>query len=43
MLGFSEDACYKAAGARLEPGDTLLLYTDGATEIFDAEDRGKRS
>jgi len=39
MLGFAEDACYAAASARLEPSDTLLLYTDGATEVFDAEDR----
>jgi phosphoserine phosphatase RsbU/P len=39
MLGFDEGLIYKAACARLEPGDTLLMYTDGATEIFDAEDR----
>jgi phosphoserine phosphatase RsbU/P len=38
-LGLAQDFCYRAATARLEPGDTLLLYTDGATEVFDAQDR----
>jgi PAS domain S-box-containing protein len=39
MLGFAEDCTYTAAGGRLERGDTLLLYTDGATEVFDARER----
>ena len=34
---FCEDS-YSSAHVQLEPGDTLLLYTDGVTE---AEDRGK--
>jgi phosphoserine phosphatase RsbU/P len=33
-----EQASYKAARIQLEPGDTLLLYTDGVTE---AEDRDR--
>ena len=37
-LGFSEDPRYASAAAQLEPGETLLLYTDGATEVFNAED-----
>jgi len=39
MLGFDEGSSYTAAAGRLERGDTLLLYTDGATEVFDAQDR----
>ena len=32
MLGVADDEAYRATDARLEPGDTLLLYTDGVTE-----------
>jgi serine phosphatase RsbU (regulator of sigma subunit) len=35
-VGLVEQATYEAARIQLEPGDTLLLYTDGVTE---AEDR----
>jgi phosphoserine phosphatase RsbU/P len=38
-LGMFEDVHYEEASAQLEPGDTLLLYTDGATEIFDASEQ----
>ncbi|HSL19138.1 MAG TPA: SpoIIE family protein phosphatase [Methylomirabilota bacterium] len=31
-LGIMEDACYREEESRLEPGDLLLLYTDGLTE-----------
>ncbi len=31
-VGLIEDATFKADHVRLEPGDTLLLYTDGVTE-----------
>ena len=37
-IGLVEQASYKAARIQLEPGDTLLLYTDGVTE---AEDRDR--
>ena len=37
MLGFAEDTRYEVTSTRLERGETLLMYTDGATEIFDAE------
>jgi PAS domain S-box-containing protein len=39
VLGFSGEARFAPAAAQLEPGETLLLYTDGATEVFSAEDR----
>lgn len=35
-LGLMPDLPYTAATERLEPGDLLLLYTDGVTEAFDA-------
>jgi sigma-B regulation protein RsbU (phosphoserine phosphatase) len=35
-IGLLEQASFKAEHIQLEPGDTLLLYTDGVTE---AEDR----
>jgi phosphoserine phosphatase RsbU/P len=35
-IGLIEQASFKAARIQLEPGDTLVLYTDGVTE---AEDR----
>ena len=31
-LGVIEEASFEICGARLEPGDALLLYTDGAIE-----------
>ncbi len=31
-LGVEDDSTYKAASVALEPGDTLVLYTDGVTE-----------
>ncbi len=37
-VGLIEEASFKAARVQLEPGDTLLLYTDGVTE---AEDKHK--
>ena len=37
-LGLLPEPSYSVATAKLEPGDTLLLYTDGAVEVFD-EDR----
>lgn len=33
-LGLIDDIAYEAAGATLDPCDTLVLYTDGATEVF---------
>ena len=35
-LGLLPGAEYKTAQGRLAPGDTLLLYTDGAFEILNA-------
>ena len=35
-LGLFDDVAFAEASAQLEPGDTLLLFTDGATEIFDS-------
>jgi sigma-B regulation protein RsbU (phosphoserine phosphatase) len=37
-VGLVEDATYTSERMQLEPGDTLLLYTDGVTE---AEDRDR--
>lgn len=36
MLGFMENAKFKAHTVRLAPGDTLFIYTDGVTEQCDA-------
>lgn len=38
VLGMKPDTAYTEYQTRLTPGDRLLLYTDGATEIFDAHD-----
>lgn len=37
-LGLNAAQAYVATAAQLQPGDSLLLYTDGATELFDAGD-----
>ncbi|WP_290593112.1 SpoIIE family protein phosphatase [Arenimonas sp. SCN 70-307] len=34
-LGFEADAVFESWTGRLEPGDGLVLYTDGVTEAFD--------
>ncbi len=36
-IGLLEDAVYKAGEATLEPGDLLVLYTDGITEAEDPD------
>lgn len=36
-VGLVEDATYTSERVQLEPGDTLLLYTDGVTEAEDRE------
>jgi len=38
-LGLIEGAPYPGAEVRLEPGDALVLYTDGISEAFDAQKR----
>jgi len=38
-LGLIEATPYPLAEHRLEPGDALILYTDGITEAFDAQKR----
>jgi serine phosphatase RsbU (regulator of sigma subunit) len=38
-VGLLDEASFKASRIQLEPGDTLLLYTDGVTE---AEDRAQQ-
>jgi sigma-B regulation protein RsbU (phosphoserine phosphatase) len=35
-LGLTADAAYTAARCRLDPGDLLVIFTDGITEAFDA-------
>jgi hypothetical protein len=43
LLGITPDPAFGAASIRLEPGDALLLYTDGATELRGADRfRGER-
>jgi len=37
-LGMWPETQYTEFQAQLAPGDTLLMFTDGATEIFDAEE-----
>lgn len=36
LLGAFPDAAYQTGGGAMEPGDTLVLYTDGVTEAMDA-------
>jgi sigma-B regulation protein RsbU (phosphoserine phosphatase) len=38
MAGLYEIAKYECGSLRLEPGDGVLLYTDGVTEAFNAAD-----
>jgi sigma-B regulation protein RsbU (phosphoserine phosphatase) len=38
-LGLFEFTDFEARGARLDPGDFLVLYTDGVTEALDAQGR----
>ena len=38
MLGGMPDVRYHEQEIRMEPGDTLFLYTDGVTEAFRADD-----
>jgi phosphoserine phosphatase RsbU/P len=41
LLGVFDDAAFEATTIRLEPGDTLLLYTDGLTEARTDEVGGR--
>jgi len=36
-LGLSADTNYRESQAQMELGDALLIYSDGATEVFDAQ------
>jgi serine phosphatase RsbU (regulator of sigma subunit) len=38
MLGALREAIYKSGSVRLNPGDTLLAYSDGLTECRNAQD-----
>ena len=38
LMGFDEAARYEAGEVRVEPGDRLLLFTDGLIEAADARD-----
>ena len=38
LLGIDEAMTYREHSLKVEPGDTLLLYTDGVTEARDADD-----
>ena len=38
-LGMLPEADYSESSLSLAPGDTVLFFTDGATEVCDAEDR----
>ena len=35
-LGISVDACYPSSSIELQPGDTLILFTDGVVEAFNS-------
>jgi len=34
VLGFFKDAAYRTASYQLDPGDTMILYTDGVSEMI---------
>jgi sigma-B regulation protein RsbU (phosphoserine phosphatase) len=36
VLGVDPRACYQAEEVRISPGESLLLFTDGVTEAFNA-------
>ena len=38
-LGMFAEARFEETTVQLEPGDTLLLFSDGATEVFDAQEQ----
>jgi anti-sigma regulatory factor (Ser/Thr protein kinase) len=38
MFGIDEDAVYRDGAITLEPGDVLVMYTDGVTEALDARE-----
>jgi phosphoserine phosphatase RsbU/P len=38
-VGFAPDRPYEPSECRMQPGDVLVLYTDGVTEAFDARRR----
>src|SRR5206468_147216 len=38
-LGLIDDAAYEQGECAFAPGDALLLYSDGVTEAFDAQQR----
>jgi len=38
VLGFLEDAAYEEGGVTLQPGDVLLLYSDGITDAVNGDD-----
>ena len=37
MLGPFDDSVYTQATVRVEPGDVLIMYTDGLVEHYDAD------
>jgi len=39
VLGLNETEPYESAEVAIQPGDTLLMYTDGVTEALDYQDR----
>ncbi len=39
ILGLDPDSDYEFRSVRLEPGDVLVMYTDGVTEAMDAQSR----
>jgi sigma-B regulation protein RsbU (phosphoserine phosphatase) len=38
VLGLFESASYQRGSARLEPGDTLVVFSDGVTETWNPDD-----
>ena len=37
MLGIFEEATFKEHSLQMEPGDTLVMFTDGVTEAWNAQ------